>query len=396
MNLKKKITLLILFLFTFYVSFSAQNISVQLKNVSAKNNGIEPNTYSHRKSLKDIIPEEINTNSNLKYLYTELYFNDDSDTLAITIDTLNNNNGTIYLLNSDNYIKLRDFTFSRVKEISHLIFKAKFQININIQDQIFERTLDIRFFPKSKFILYDLRAYRFGEVKLKDSSYDIALELDPSASKFQLASGTYIYIDYNKDNFFNKRTYLDHDSNLVFREKFNLTDPFFLGNNSFTISKVGDDGKSISLSEYSSPNEPFLGFNAPDFSVINLTGETINLSDNPNMILILHFWSTSCPPCEIVRPYLNQLASKYSQRGDIRFLAITLDTDMKVIKRYLETRPINYEVVILSKKMEADYNAKTFPRDIIINKHGEIVFDETGGYKDRADIINKIISITDK
>lgn len=64
---------------------------------------------------------------------------------------------------------------------------------------------------------------------------------------------------------------------------------------------------------------------APDFELPNLQGKTRKLSDYRGKVVILNFWSKSCPPCLEEMPSLASLGHSLSGRDDIVLLTITTD-----------------------------------------------------------------------
>lgn len=64
---------------------------------------------------------------------------------------------------------------------------------------------------------------------------------------------------------------------------------------------------------------------APDFELSNLDGKKVKLSDYRGKVVILNFWSKSCPPCLEEMPSLASLAHSLAHRDDIVLLTITTD-----------------------------------------------------------------------
>jgi peroxiredoxin len=64
---------------------------------------------------------------------------------------------------------------------------------------------------------------------------------------------------------------------------------------------------------------------APDFELPTLDGGTLRLSDYRGQVVILNFWTRTCPPCRQEMPDLAALAEAGTERGD--FVVLTVNTD---------------------------------------------------------------------
>jgi peroxiredoxin len=66
-----------------------------------------------------------------------------------------------------------------------------------------------------------------------------------------------------------------------------------------------------------------VGQRAPDFSLPDLSGGTARLSDFLGRIVLLEFWSSSCPACRTAVPRLEALRRAYEARGLVVVHVIT-------------------------------------------------------------------------
>ncbi len=64
---------------------------------------------------------------------------------------------------------------------------------------------------------------------------------------------------------------------------------------------------------------------APDFQLPTLDGGILRLSDYRGKVVILNFWTRTCPPCREEMPDLAELAHTGRERGD--FVVLTVNTD---------------------------------------------------------------------
>lgn len=60
---------------------------------------------------------------------------------------------------------------------------------------------------------------------------------------------------------------------------------------------------------------PQVGFAAPAFTLGELDGQTIDLSDTLGKIVILNYWASWCSPCRAEMPAIQQVYQSYQDRG---------------------------------------------------------------------------------
>lgn len=112
---------------------------------------------------------------------------------------------------------------------------------------------------------------------------------------------------------------------------------------------------------------------APEFSLQDINGKTIKLSDHKNKIVILDFWATWCPPCRKGIPDLIKLQKKY--KDQLVIIGISLDTDTKKdVVPFAKNYGINYPVVYGNQEVVNNYGGiEAIPTSFVIDKKGNIV-----------------------
>jgi peroxiredoxin len=123
---------------------------------------------------------------------------------------------------------------------------------------------------------------------------------------------------------------------------------------------------------------------APDFSLANLAGETVSLSDYKGKVILLDFWATWCPPCRKEIPDFVNLQDEYGAKG-LQIVGISLDQDgVQVVKDFAEEFGINYPVLMGNSKVKADYGGiRGIPTTFLISRKGEII-DKYVGFRDKS------------
>jgi|Deesub1362B_J571_1020462.scaffolds.fasta_scaffold00163_43 cytochrome c biogenesis protein CcmG/thiol:disulfide interchange protein DsbE len=112
---------------------------------------------------------------------------------------------------------------------------------------------------------------------------------------------------------------------------------------------------------------------APDFTLKDIKGNNVSLSDFRGKIVILNFWATWCPPCRKEIPVFIKLYEKYKNEGLI-IIGISLDKEgKKVIIPFVKKFGINYPILIGTKEVENAYGGiRGIPTTFIIDKEGKI------------------------
>ncbi len=116
---------------------------------------------------------------------------------------------------------------------------------------------------------------------------------------------------------------------------------------------------------------------APDFTVIDLKGQTITSAQYKGKVLFLNFWATWCPPCRAEIPDFIDVYAANKAKG-MEILGISLDTKEKSeVQAFVQRFKINYPVVLETKKQTEklldDFQPGQFiPTTFIIDKKGRI------------------------
>ena len=112
---------------------------------------------------------------------------------------------------------------------------------------------------------------------------------------------------------------------------------------------------------------------AKDFTVKNIEGEDVKLSDYFGKPIVLNFWATWCGPCQMEMPDFDEAYQKYGE--EIQFLMVnqtdgskdTVESASAFIADAGYSFPIYFDTTL---KAAVAYHVTSIPRTVFINADG--------------------------
>lgn len=113
---------------------------------------------------------------------------------------------------------------------------------------------------------------------------------------------------------------------------------------------------------------------APDFKLLDLSGNEVELSDFRGKMVILNFWATWCAPCRYEIPLLVDLYKEYNDEG-LEIIGISVDDGgTSMVKEFSEKYRINYPVLMYNREVIYSYGGVySIPTTFIITRGGKVV-----------------------
>ena len=116
------------------------------------------------------------------------------------------------------------------------------------------------------------------------------------------------------------------------------------------------------------------------FTLQDINGDQIHLSDYKGKVLLLDFWATWCAPCRVEIPGFIELFDQYEDDG-LAILGISVDDPVDSLLLYAEELEMDYPILIGDGRddIKDSYGPLYgFPTTFLINREGEICHQHTG------------------
>ena len=112
---------------------------------------------------------------------------------------------------------------------------------------------------------------------------------------------------------------------------------------------------------------------APDFTLTDIDGKKLSLSDYKGKVVLLDFWATWCTPCREEIPAFVAMQQKLGPQG-FQVIGISMDDDAAPVKKFFQQFQINYPVAVGDDKLAQSYGGVLgLPVNFVIDRDGRIV-----------------------
>jgi len=160
------------------------------------------------------------------------------------------------------------------------------------------------------------------------------------------------------------------------------------------ISRTGQSPSTSSTGDTPTPTKQEVQLEkAPNFSLQDYNGKTVNLADFAGKPLLINSWAAWCPFC---REELPAFAAAQKEFGDqVVIVAIDRQESLAVAKGFTDEQGTTDELIFLLDPKDSFYKSIggfSMPETIFVNKDGNIV-DHKRGPMDLNEIRQKISKI---
>ena len=130
----------------------------------------------------------------------------------------------------------------------------------------------------------------------------------------------------------------------------------------------------IVIASLNSPNivPARVGASVGDFSLTDVTGKNVRLSDYKGKPILINAWATWCPPCKAEMPLLNQYYQAHAKDGFV-LLAVNAGDTKDVTASFVDQNGLAFPVLLDPGSQLLDQLAiRSFPTSVLIGKDGKV------------------------
>lgn len=114
---------------------------------------------------------------------------------------------------------------------------------------------------------------------------------------------------------------------------------------------------------------PSLDAPPPDFELISLSGESIQLADYRGKLVLLNFWATWCAPCRLEMPAFQNRFEEYD--GALAIVAVNNAEAPADVQAFVDEFELTFDVLLDPEaKIQRLYLVRGYPTSVIIDAEG--------------------------
>ena len=111
---------------------------------------------------------------------------------------------------------------------------------------------------------------------------------------------------------------------------------------------------------------------APNFTLKDLNGRSVSLSQFRGKVVFLDFWATWCGPCRMATPSVERLNAEFAPKG-LQILGMNVDEDPSGVADFVRSFGITYPTLLVAGSgVDAVYGVTGIPAFLIIDKDGKV------------------------
>lgn len=246
---------------------------------------------------------------------------------------------------------------------------------------------EVQAVAENSFLIYRHLDARIGQADFGGTPRAVALVLAAEAGAYAAGDGLTVYVDADGDGVLDGGMGIN---GVGATEAHKGSDPFHVGGRAYRLATVAANGSEATFEPVSDDAEALaVGFRMPDLALERLDGTPMRLSDLRGKTVVINWWADFCRPCYLEMPSLTALAAEHADDPTVVFVAIARNTRAELAAA-LVGRTFGYQQTVAGEDAEA-LMSDGFPRHIILDADGRVLFDTLGGSEDMGETLGAVL-----
>lgn len=145
--------------------------------------------------------------------------------------------------------------------------------------------------------------------------------------------------------------------------------------NEYISGNIDSEFKNRVIIMYENMEQLTKGNPAPQFTMTDIDGKDISLSDFLGKVVLVKFWASWCGPCMRETPHMKAIKQEMAHHQDLVFVYVSIDTDVDAWRNTVERveiEGVHFNTPGRERGVPALYNVKWIPTFYVIGRDGKI------------------------
>jgi peroxiredoxin/outer membrane lipoprotein-sorting protein len=122
-----------------------------------------------------------------------------------------------------------------------------------------------------------------------------------------------------------------------------------------------------------------VGTAAPDFTLADASGHSVNLHDLRGKVVVVDFFATWCGPCRAEMPLLQQMQKDLAGKG-FTVLGLDVGEDAETVAAFAKEQSFAFPLLLGAEPdVSATYFVEAYPTTFVVDRRGRIAYRDLGG-----------------
>jgi outer membrane lipoprotein-sorting protein/peroxiredoxin len=184
-------------------------------------------------------------------------------------------------------------------------------------------------------------------------------------------------IDEKNFRVYKANTYSSGDTQIVLYSILKWNQP--VPDTSFAFVPPPNSHSVFSVHEQAESFRSLIGTQAPDFTLQDTDGHSVNLRSLLGKVVIVDFWATWCPPCRAQMPELQRISQESEKQGLV-VLGLDVGETANEVSQFARKGSYTFTMLLGAEpETSAEYYVEAYPTTFVVDRQGHITFSSTGG-----------------